>query len=132
MRPTRRIPKKITEMTGILQQMVNQDGKPPEAALQDFAEFIGDLPLVSFNAEFDMAFLRSSGKRYNVLIRNRASCALKMARRAWPGRASYRLCDLARDGNLSDEDTHRALGDCKRTLLIYVAAASRVGSGHFA
>ncbi len=126
-RPHKRIPKMITQMTGISQSMVKQDGQPLESALKEFGEFVGYLPLVSFNAEFDMSFLRIAAQRHNMSIHNPVSCALTLARRAWPGRASYRLGDLARDGNLSDEDTHRALGDCKRTLIIYVAAASKLG-----
>jgi DNA polymerase III subunit epsilon len=125
-KPMKRIRKGITRINGISQDMVDHEGEPLETVLRDFAAFIGDLPLVSFNAEFDMAFLRNSAKQHHMVIRNRASCALQMARRAWPGRQSYRLCDIAKDGNLSDEGTHRALGDCKRTLIIYTAAASRL------
>ena len=107
-KPLNRIPEKITQMTGISQNMVDHEGEPLGTVLRDFAAFIEAFPLVSFNAEFDMAFLRKAAKQHDVVIRNRVSCALEMARRAWPGRESYRLCDLAKDGNLSDEDTHRA------------------------
>ena len=125
-RPIKRIPKRITQINGISQDMVDHEGEPLETVLRDFAEFIKDLPLVSFNADFDMAFLRNSARQHNIVIRNRVSCALKMARRAWPGRNSYRLRDLAKDGGLSDGDTHRALGDCRRTVIVYTAAASRL------
>lgn len=125
-KPLKRIPKAITELTGISQSMVVRDGYTLRAALKEFVEFIGKLPLVSFNAQFDMAFLQSAAKRHRIVICNRASCALKIARRAWPGRVSYQLCDLAKARRLSAEDTHRALGDCRRTLLIYSAAASRL------
>jgi DNA polymerase-3 subunit epsilon/DNA polymerase-3 subunit alpha (Gram-positive type) len=128
-KPMKRIPKRITQINGISQQMVDREGEPLEAVLRDFVEFIEDLPLVSFNADFDMAFLRHAAQRNNLVIRNRVSCALKMARRAWPGRQSYRLCDLAKDGGLSDEDTHRALGDCTRALIVYTSAASQLGMG---
>ena len=83
---------------------------------------------MSFNADFDMAFLRNASAKYGISINNSVSCALKMARRAWPGRKSYRLADLAKDGNLSSDDTHRALGDCQRALIVYTAAASRLGT----
>ncbi|MFZ0961418.1 MAG: 3'-5' exonuclease [Terriglobia bacterium] len=126
-KPIRRIPKKITQMTGISQEMVESEGEPLEKAIKEFAKFIEDLPLVTFNAEFDMAFLQNAAKQHNLVIGNSTSCALKMARRAWPGRKSYRLNDLAKDGGLSDEGTHRALGDCKRALIVYTAAVSRLG-----
>jgi DNA polymerase III subunit epsilon len=126
-RPTKRIPNKIREITGISQDMIDSEGEQLESVLREFAAFIEDLPLVTFNAEFDMAFLRSAARQSNIVISNPASCALKMARRAWPGRKSYKLRDLAKDGGLSDEETHRALADCKRTLLVYTAAVSKLG-----
>lgn len=128
--PRKKIPKKITGITGITQEMVDDDGEPLEEALPQFLDFIGDLRLVSFNAEFDMAFLKNAVSQIEPerSIANPVSCALKMARRAWPGRKSYRLSDLAEDGGLSSEGTHRALGDCKRALIVYTAAASQLGA----
>jgi DNA polymerase III subunit epsilon len=107
--------------------MVDQEGEPLESALRGFCEFIGDLPLVSFKADFDMGFLRNAANRQGIPIRNQVSCALKMERLAWPGRKSYRLRDLAEDGNLSNEDEHRAIGDCKRAVIVYMAAAMKLG-----
>jgi len=127
-KPSRKIPKKITELTGINQAMLDAEGEPIETALREFLSFVGDLHLVSFNADFDMAFLKNTAARYSISIGNPVSCALKMSRRAWPGRKSYRLADLAKDGNLSSDGTHRALGDCQRALIVYTAAASKLGT----
>nr|WP_231734513.1 3'-5' exonuclease [Lysobacter gilvus] len=126
-RPVKKVPAKITQLTGITQAMVD-GGDDLDYSLRAFCKFVGDLPLVAFNADFDMAFLRSASNKCGVTIPQRASCALKMARRAWPERASYKLKDLARDGNLGLEDEHRSLGDCKRALIVYTAAASRLGT----
>jgi DNA polymerase III subunit epsilon len=38
-KPVKRIPKKITEITGITQAMVTEDGEPAEQVLRDFHEF---------------------------------------------------------------------------------------------
>ncbi len=127
-RPRKTIPTKITELTGITQSMAESEGKQLTDALQEFEAFIGDLPLVSFNAEFDMAFLNNAARQHGMQINNPVSCALIMARRAWPERKSYRLADLAKDGNLSTKDSHRALGDCQRALIVYTAAASLLGT----
>jgi len=134
-KPNRRITKFITEKTGINQEMVDRDGEPLERVIADFAEFIGNLPLVSYGADFDMRFLRDAAKRHDILLNNRAACALNMARKAWPFLKSHKLGDVASAGNFDqnfkcstpDEGTHRALGDCKRTLMIYVAAATVLG-----
>ena len=126
-KPQQRVPKRITEITGITQGMVNEHGVPLAEALSLFTNFIGDLPLVTFNADFDMAFLLNAAKLQSLVIENRYACALKLARRAWPGLSSYRLADLARLGKLDDEDTHRALGDCKRGLIIFASAVREIG-----
>jgi DNA polymerase III subunit epsilon len=127
--PKKRITKRITAITGITNEMVNQDGMELEVALAEFRSFVGDLPLVAFNAEFDDAFLRASCACVAASpFTNEICCALKLARRAWPGRTSYRLSALAGDGNLSLDEEHRALGDCRRTMIVYAAAASATGS----
>jgi DNA polymerase-3 subunit epsilon len=124
--PRNRIPARITQITGISQKMVDRDGKPLDSVLKDFKEFVGDLPLVAFNAKFDMAFLRRAGKTCGVVITNPSSCALEMARDAWPDLPSHKLSYLAKRGGLPDDDTHRALGDCKRTLIVYTGSCCQV------
>lgn len=126
-KPTGKIPAKIVRMTGITQEMVDRDGLPIHDALSQFVEFIGDLPLVTFNAAFDMGFLHAAGKREEITISNKYACALKRARRAWPGLQSYKLIDLARMGNLSTVDAHRAIGDSVRALIVFTAATSQLG-----
>lgn len=125
-KPANRIPKKIEGFTGITQAMLDADGEPVASALRGFHDFIGDLPLVCFNAEFDMAFLAAAGHKHGIAFANHVSCALIMSRRAWPGRKSYRLADLAKDGKLSGDGTHRALTDCRRALIVYAAAAAQL------
>ena len=124
----RKLPKKIVELTGITDELLKSDGVSLEEALNGFAAFVGDLRLVSFNADFDLPFLHNAAAQHNLQFSNPTSCALKMARRAWPKRQSFRLADLARDGNLSLSNQHRALGDCERALHVYIAAASKLRS----
>jgi len=116
--------------------MVDRDGEPLETVVKEFTAFIGDLPLVSYGADFDMRFLRDVSKRHNIALNNRVTCALKLARKAWPELSSHGLSDVISDDafsklcqnqHLSDEGTHRALGDCKRTMFVYTAAAVRLG-----
>ncbi len=127
-KPKRKVPKRITQLTGISHEMAVGGLDLPEA-LREFRDFVGDLPMVAFNAEFDDAFLRASCASASAEeFRNEVCCALVLARRAWPGRTSYRLADLARDMKLSMDSEHRALGDCQRTMIVYCAAASTVGS----
>lgn len=126
-KPIRKIPAKITKINGITQEMVDKDGASLKDALCQFKEFVGELPFVTFNAEFDMAFLHNAAERSGLSFSNSYTCALKRARRAWPGLPSYRLSDLAKMGNLSGVDTHRAVGDCTRALIVFTSATSTLG-----
>ncbi|HVC48135.1 MAG TPA: 3'-5' exonuclease [Terracidiphilus sp.] len=126
-KPNGQVPKSISKMTGITQTMVDTEGVPISEALTQFLEFVGGLPLVTYNAEFDMGFLWAAAKGCGLTINNRYACALKMARRAWPGLPNYRLATLGKLGNLSDVDTHRAVGDCERALIVFTSATSVLG-----
>ena len=128
LRPKREIGPKIEKLTGITQQMLDRDGVEPAVALKGFSEFICDLPLVTFNAPFDMGFLWSAGRKHGLSFKNRYTCALQLSRQAWPELPSHRLADLAGRAQLSDENTHRALADSKRALQIFLAAVTTLGS----
>jgi len=125
-KPSKKIPENITQITGITQDMIDKDGENLESVLKEFIDFIGDLRLVAYNAEFDMGFLKEATKNYGLKINNSSSCALKMARRAWPGLKSYKLADLAKIGGLSTKGTHRTLKDCELTMIVYTSAASKL------
>lgn len=128
-KPKKSVPKKITEITGITQAMVESEGKPIDEVLKEFREFVGDLRLVTFNADFDMAFLHAAAANADTApFQNPVSCALKMTRRAFPNRKSFRLDDLAKDGRIDDGTAHRALEDARRALIVYAAAANQLKS----
>jgi DNA polymerase III subunit epsilon len=124
--PQKEITEAISRINGITQRMVERDGRPTDLSLREFVEFIGDLPLVTFNAPFDMGFLWSAGRKCGIEIKNRYACALQISRRAWPNLQNHRLPDLARWAKLPSDDMHRALGDSERALRVFVAAVSLV------
>lgn len=125
-KPTRKVPRRITEITGITQAELDSNGESIESVLKEFIDFIGDLPLVAYNAEFDMGFLRASARRCKLRIENRATCALKLARRAWPGLQNYKLTTVASAGGLAVSGAHRALRDCEMAMTVYTAAKAEL------
>lgn len=126
-KPDRKISAAITRLTGITNARVESDGVALGDALAEFRAFVADLPLVAYNARFDLRFLRAASEKANAApFDNEACCALAMARRAWPGRLSYKLIDLSRDAGISLATPHRALADCERALRVYVAAAAKL------
>lgn len=127
--PQKKIPKKITDINGITQEMVENDGEPIEKVITEFLEFIGPLPLVAYNAKFDVSFLKAATGKANIMHPgNEVFCALTMARKAWPDLISYRLADIARSVGGGNLKSHRALDDCQKTLIIFGAAAAELKS----
>lgn len=129
-KPRQPIPEVVTQITGISQLMVEEHGESIDVAIESFRTFCGDHRLVCFNAEFDVAFLNATTSREGLpSFENPVSCALQMARRAWPGKKSYRLDTLAKQGRFEGGSaSHRALEDARRALIVYAAAADALQS----
>jgi DNA polymerase III epsilon subunit family exonuclease len=127
-RSKKKVPKRITEITGITSEMLETQGDSLEVAIGEFIKFAGNLRLVAFNAPFDYAFLSKAALRFGITIDNPVSCALDMARRAWPKLKSYKLAKLANTGGLDTKGIHRALKDCELTVTVYAAAAAKLRS----
>ena len=126
-KPREPIPKIITEITGITQEMVDADGEPPAQALRSLRDFIGTSHVIAYNAEFDISFLKVAGKRHGIEFDVPYICALKLARRAWPRRrGGYKLAQLAESLGHNGGGAHRAMADCKMTLHVYMAAMMKI------
>ena len=123
----KKIPQKATEINGITDEMLQKDGIPIEDALKGFKDFIGNLPTVAYNADFDKDFINNAAERIGMKnIIKRPTCALKLARRAYPGLKSYKQAEIVRIAGFDIQGLHRSLADCKATALIYVNAVQRV------
>lgn len=122
------IPGNITRITGITQEMLDREGISLSRAMNDFLLFTQDLPLIAYNAGFDMSFLRKAASLKGIAITNPVLCALKLARAAWPGRRSYRLTKIAAELGHDVKGAHRAVNDCVNTLHVYTAASEVIVS----
>lgn len=122
-KPRRKISAKIASITGITNDLLEKEGEPLDDVLRAFLDFIGDRPLVFYNAAFDMSFLARAASRVSREISNPVTCALAEARQAWPGLPSYSLVNLCRMANVRTDGAHRALKDCELTMQLYAAAA---------
>lgn len=82
----------------------------------ELKKFIGDLPLVAHNAQFDGACLRSTLKHYGITLPdNPILCTLDKARRTIPRTlcASFTLPSLASFLGIPFHDHHYALADAE-------------------
>ena len=131
------LPYFITKLTGITNAMLAR-GERIESVFPRFCEFVGDLPLVAYNASFDMGFLRAEAARQKIRLGNTPVCALAVTRARVPGLSSYKLKMVAEHFGIQERQTHRALDDCVMGLRVFaeamrapkVQAASSSGLAH--
>jgi DNA polymerase III epsilon subunit family exonuclease len=104
---------------------------PVAEAIPGFISFIGESVLVAHNAAFDLGFLRAAaesvgkGEILNPVVDTQA-----LAIKAFPGKKSYGLQNLASDFGFPPNRAHRALDDaimCKRLFEQCVEQLSFMG-----
>lgn len=116
----RPLPRFITKLTGITDEMLQAYGRRMDAVLDEFIEFIGPHPVVAFNINFDARFLNAAIERHGRRpIQNVGHCALARARAAWPDLPSHKLVNMAKHLNLETGASHRALDDTLLALEVY-------------
>jgi len=118
--PGKPIPYKITEITGITDQLVTNEPKIDQV-IGKFVDFIGDAVLVAHNAPFDMGFIKRDIKKYlNIDLENSVIDTLQMARDLFPDLKKYGLGDLNKVLGLALENHHRAVDDSQATANMFI------------
>ena len=118
--PNKIIPKKISELTHITQDMV--DNAPTiEGVLPKFLEFTKDAVMVAHNSAFDMGFIRREAKKYlGIDYKPAVIDTLQMARDLYPDLKGYNLDRLNKTFKLSLENHHRAIDDAQSTAKLFI------------
>ena len=117
--PKRPIPFRITELTGITDEMVI-DSPDIETILPQFIEFIGDAVLVAHNASFDVGFIEQNCKRQKIEADFTYVDTVALARVLLPALNRFKLDTVAKALNISLENHHRAVDDAGCTAEIFV------------
>ena len=108
--PGRRIPPFITQLTGITDQMI-LNAPSLQDMQSDFADFVGDSPIVGHNIKFDVSFLRRGG----ILKVNQLVDTYELAAVLLPSASRYNLSALTQALGVPFPATHRALNDARAT-----------------
>ncbi|MBC8444337.1 3'-5' exonuclease [Candidatus Woesearchaeota archaeon] len=113
--PLKPIPRFITRLTGITDEMV-KDAQPIEKVLPVFLEFLGSSVLVAHNATFDYGFINYNAEQYlGLLVENERLCTRKLANRLLPALGSKKLSNLCEHFGIVNITAHRAMSDVKAT-----------------
>lgn len=122
--PGRRVPDQIVRLTGITQQMLDEQGVSKQEAGERFSAMLrhGRTLLVAYNAQFDLCFLY-----YYLNQLCLADClkGIKMldAMTVYKDRRDYphKLCNAVEAYRLQTQNTHRAIDDAAATLELLCA-----------
>ena len=122
--PGRRIPDQIVKLTGITQQMLDEQGVSKQEAGKRFSAMLshGRTLVAAYNAQFDLCFL------YYFLNELCLADSLKGVRfldamTVYKDRRDYphKLCNAVDAYSLRTQNTHRAIDDAAATLELLVA-----------
>ena len=124
--PEMPIPAKITQLTGITDEMVK--GAPSQRdAVTAFLEFAGDDVLVAHNAPFDTSFIRRAcenmGRDYNYTSVD----TVAISRAILPDIKNVKLDTVAAYLRLGSFNHHRATDDAEMLAKIFISLCSRLG-----
>jgi DNA polymerase-3 subunit epsilon len=120
------IPRHAREIHGISDEDVAGAPSFGEVAPALLALAVGAV-IVAHNVRFDLSFLDAELSRLG-LTRPPAETAdtVVLSRRAFPGRASYRLGAIASALGIDIGDAHRALDDARTCMLLYAACVRQL------
>lgn len=113
----------IQDFTGISNAMLQ---KAPDNAtvMAEFAEFIGDCPLVAHNASFDRRFLAAELQHIDCDRPLNFACSMLVARRIYPQAPNHKLATLVAYKQLPiGGQFHRALADAEMTAHLWLQMA---------
>ena len=118
-KPPKAITARISELTGITNEMV-ADAPGEAEALKAFLEFAGGRILVAHNANsFDIRFLRAAAGRSGIELNLTYIDTLTMAQTMYPGLKNYKQDTINKHLELPDYEAHRACEDAGALARIF-------------
>lgn len=110
------LPDEIVRLTGITDQILARDGQDISKVLDDFVNFIGDLPMVGYNLLFDIDFINNNLRDINRdTIKNRKIDLMRLVKKEMMFLKSYKLKDVLPAYGINEPVLHRALEDARLT-----------------
>lgn len=119
-KPNGKIPKEITELTGITNDDV-KNGSSLQDALADFYKFTRNTTLVGHNVNFDYGFIAYYGKKVGYdFSKDPKHDTYALATKYVSGLKNYKLKTVAEHFGISLKNAHRAYHDAYATAEVYL------------
>ncbi|MDF2878627.1 MAG: polC 1, partial [Clostridia bacterium] len=113
------IPYRITELTGITDEMVKHAPKI-ETVIPAFLDFAGESILVAHNASFDIGFINYFASKQNQSVPHTVVDTLGLSRLLLPQLSKHKLNIVAEHLGIDLENHHRAVDDAEATAKIFM------------
>lgn len=120
MKSGKHVPKKIAELTGITDALLERDGVELKTAIEDFASFVGDRVVIAHNVAFDSGFIQASCEECDLDdFDNECIDTVELAKKKLPDAPNYRLKTVLGLLNLENKIPHHAESDCDAELALF-------------
>lgn len=116
-KPKVSIPYRITDITGITDEMVKSSPEV-EDVMPKLVEFIGNSPIVAHNADFDYKFIQSYSN--NSFSKNKVIDTVAISRKMYPNLPNHKLGTIAKQIGITEDGFHRAEFDCECCAKIFI------------
>ncbi|QWE16230.1 exonuclease domain-containing protein [Polynucleobacter sp. AP-Nino-20-G2] len=124
--PQTYIPQNIQRLTGISQQMVENQPSFEQIARDLKQELEGKI-FVAHNARFDYGFIKASFKRIGIDFKPKVLCTVKLSRLLFPNQDRHNLDTIINAHGLEVSARHRALGDADLLLQFWRICEKKFG-----
>ena len=118
-KPNKHIPKEITTLTGITDDMV-KDAPTINYVMPDFYKFCDGATLVGHNVAFDLGFVKVAGKKLSYDLSHQTMDTMEMARTKLPGLKNYKLGTVVDTLGVVLDNAHRAINDATATAKVFL------------
>lgn len=124
--PKRKIPERITELTGITNEMAS-DAPDLMQVLHDFMQFCGKRLLIAHGSGHDKQFLNAAlWKTSKINLSHRLLDTMMIAKWLTPKRESYGLDELLVEENIPITQRHHALQDSLMQARLWLVYLERI------
>ena len=117
-KPVKPISSRITEITGITNEMV-ANARPTKDIIRDFVSFCEGYILVGHNIMFDYKFMKQHALKYGYTFQKQGLDTLQIARKTLRQLESKSLGSLCEHYHITNQAAHRAYHDALATAKIY-------------